>query len=93
MEEGNLKFDSKQNNFTWSFQMAKITISNLTPSLDEESLIIELSSEQKAFIAGGGVFGALIGAVVGGIVGYFLEDVTVAEGATIGAGVGALAPF
>ncbi len=73
--------------------MANITISNLTPSLDEESLIIELSSEQEAFITGGGFLGALIGAVVGGVASLFLDDVSIAEGATIGANIGALAPI
>lgn len=73
--------------------MANITISNLTPSLDDESLIIELSSEQEAFITGGGFFGALIGAVVGGIAGALLNEVSIAEGAAVGASVGALAPI
>jgi hypothetical protein len=73
--------------------MANITISNLTPSIDDENLIIELSSEQEAFITGGGLFGALIGAIVGGIAGYFLNDVSVAEGAAVGAGIGGFAPI
>ena len=73
--------------------MANITISNLTPSLNDESLINELSSEQEAFITGGGFFGALIGAVVGGIAGALLDDVSVAEGAAIGVTIGALAPI
>lgn len=73
--------------------MANITISNLNPPLDDESLIIELSSEQEAFITGGGFFGALIGAVAGGIAAFFIEDISVGEGAAIGAQIGALAPI
>jgi hypothetical protein len=73
--------------------MANITISNLTPSLDDESLIIELSYEQEAFITGGGFFGALIGAVVGGVASLFLNEVSIAEGAGIGAMIGGFAPI
>ncbi|MCM0589042.1 MAG: hypothetical protein ACSI46_01950 [Gloeotrichia echinulata DVL01] len=51
--------------------MARITISDISQELQDNSLLSELSPEEIAAINGGGWFGKIFGGIVGAVIGFF----------------------
>ncbi|WYL93878.1 MAG: hypothetical protein HEQ35_08340 [Gloeotrichia echinulata IR180] len=51
--------------------MARITISDISQELQDNSLLSELSPEEIAAINGGGLLGKIFGGIVGAIIGFF----------------------